>query len=941
MKVITRLFVLLSALSIFAFSNVAAQDVTGLQAQSVIAVLGEDSYPFQYVDDDGHPSGLLVDLWREWGKVTGIDIVFVARHWQDSLAQLKQGRAQIHIGMARTTAREAFFDFANPISEVNTNLYLHKELVGKTNFASLIPYQIGVVSGSSHESELHQREPLLNFRQYPSREALFKAVVSGEILVFAGMEGYLRDQPQQQDIGALFPTNTRLLIKKTDLCPAVKKGDAALLAKINQGFAKLDPQFIHQIERRWLGYQRQQSGLTIAMQLGVEPYVDIGVDGQPHGLYVDMWRLWSEKTGIDIDFVPGDMNGSLEEVRRGVADVHIGYPESDDMKTGLNRAWLLYTVKSRLFVYGEPITDLRNLKGTRIGVVPTAPYIAQLKQQLPDVQLRFYDSIAAMVHGARQGDIKGFVASAAWTQHYLLLNKSWTDFHQFADLEFATNIYSLTRPQDSGLAKRIASGFSMISNQELAAIEQKWMLNPLDHVFTETERQVSLTQSQRAYLQSLGTLKVGYLKHWPPMEFIDDEGKFAGINSDVMQLLSNQLEVPITSVAFDDWHSLITALEKGEVDIAGSVANTAERHGRLLFSDAYWPSPWALVTSIDKPPMFTIDQLAGQRVAIVEGYHLVSTLMSRQNGLKLVLVADSEAGLAAVADGKADVFIEKVLTLASALQGGDYASLKLSMLTDLAEQKSHIGISLQHSALVPLVNLALTQLDRQAQHKIHQRWVNFSVSADPSRYQLWLKYTLIVASILSVLMLVMYASNRRLNQEIANRLKIEEQIKHLARHDTLTHLPNRALLDDRLQQAVLSHHRDQMRFAVMFIDLDGFKAVNDQYGHTVGDALLCALARRLEQAVRQSDTVARFGGDEFIVILNRIQDFDTVCQVAENMLKAMASPLDKSAFAATVSASIGIAIYPGDGDNAIELLKKADKLMYNAKQSGGNCYRAA
>ncbi|MGL6013844.1 MAG: transporter substrate-binding domain-containing protein, partial [Shewanella oncorhynchi] len=355
-----------------------------------------------------------------------------------------------------------------------------------------------------------------------------------------------------QEIAANFPNTARLQIKAMQFVPAVQKGNLALVDKINKGFTALDAHFIQQTERRWLGYQRQQAGIVISMQLGAEPFVDLGVDGLPHGLYVDMWQLWSEKTGIAVDFISGDMNSSVDDVRRGLADAHIGYPESDDVKTGLTQAWHLYTVKSRLFLYQQQLIDLDSLKGKRIGVVPTAPYLVDLRKALPQVSLRYYDSMDAMVAGARSGEVVGFIAAGAWTSHYLLLNKGWSDFSQYPDLEFSTNIYVLTRSDDAGLTQRIANGFNSISNQEFAEIEHKWMLNPKDHVFTQAERHVSLSPAEQAYVESVGELKVGYLKQWPPMEFMDEQGEFAGINSDIVKLLKEQLKLKLTPVAFDD-----------------------------------------------------------------------------------------------------------------------------------------------------------------------------------------------------------------------------------------------------------------------------------------------------------------------------------------------------------------------------------------------------
>ncbi|WP_250885883.1 transporter substrate-binding domain-containing protein [Shewanella jiangmenensis] len=909
--------------------------------KSITLVMGEDSYPFQFIDDEGTPQGLLVELWKEWARVNRREVVFVARVWQDSLDQLADGRADVHIGMAANPSRETQFELAAPISVVTTYVYLHKDLSDRTRLEQLKPFQVGVVSGSMFEHELSMRVPGLTFKRYPTRESLLDAAQRGELVAFAGMEGYMRDQRLQQQLSAVFPTHNRILVRQTELHPALSKGNVALRREIDEGFANVSADVIRKIERRWLGYQREQSGLAIAMQLGVEPYVDIGVDGLPHGMYVDIWRLWSQKTGIPINFIPGDMNGSLEDVRSGKADVHIGYPESDDINTGLHRAWHMYTVKSRLFIHGEQRTDAASLKGKRIGIFPTAPYLAKVKAALPDTQLRFYSGMEEMLQAVQKGDIVGFVASAAWTQHYLLLNKSWAEFTQVPEYEYETDIFSLIRNGDEGLASRIASGFNMISPRELAEIEQKWILNSRDHVFVNVEKQLELSATERDYLKGLGTLKLGYLENWAPMEFRDPSGKFSGVNADVAAMMEQLLGISIEPVPFKEWSDLIAALKNGKIDLAGSVAKTPEREGQIHYSEPYWPSSWALLSPIGEVSAFNLEQIEGRRLAVTEGYQMISKLMAEHPGIKLVLVPDSVTGIEAVARGKADFYVDKVVVLASQLKSGQYQQFKLSLLTDFAEQYSHFGVSLRHGNFLPLLNKVIARLDKTKVQEIHSRWMNFELDTGAARYKNYLRTGVIALALLLITTLIVMVINRRLKAEIAAREKAEARIAHLASHDPLTQLPNRMLLDDRLNQSVLLHLREQAKFALLFVDLDGFKAVNDRFGHAVGDRLLVDVAAILENSLRKSDTVARFGGDEFVIVLNKIVDLDSVCQVAENLISRLSQPMDVGADTVRISASIGVAIFPSDGDNPIALLQKADRMMYLAKDAGGHGYRSS
>jgi diguanylate cyclase (GGDEF)-like protein/PAS domain S-box-containing protein len=165
------------------------------------------------------------------------------------------------------------------------------------------------------------------------------------------------------------------------------------------------------------------------------------------------------------------------------------------------------------------------------------------------------------------------------------------------------------------------------------------------------------------------------------------------------------------------------------------------------------------------------------------------------------------------------------------------------------------------------------------------------------------------------------------------------RISHLAFHDFLTDLPNRVLLRDRITQAIALAIRNDKQLAVLFIDLDGFKRVNDQLGHAVGDELIRSVALRLGASVRDSDTVSRRGGDEFVVLLSEVAHAKNAALTAAKIIAAVAVPHEVFDRKLRVTASVGVAVYPLDGANADALLKSADTAMYEAKDRGGNGYQ--
>ena len=176
-------------------------------------------------------------------------------------------------------------------------------------------------------------------------------------------------------------------------------------------------------------------------------------------------------------------------------------------------------------------------------------------------------------------------------------------------------------------------------------------------------------------------------------------------------------------------------------------------------------------------------------------------------------------------------------------------------------------------------------------------------------------------------------------RDVGAAREMSRLMSHLAQHDVLTGLPNRLLLNDRLTQAIALERRRTKPLAVLFLDIDGFKTVNDSLGHMAGDQLLRSVAARLTGALRPSDTVSRVGGDEFVAVLSEIERRPDAALVTEKILSAVASPHRVGFLDIPATASAGVAVYPDDGDDADTLIARADTAMYCAKRAGGGTYR--
>jgi len=185
-------------------------------------------------------------------------------------------------------------------------------------------------------------------------------------------------------------------------------------------------------------------------------------------------------------------------------------------------------------------------------------------------------------------------------------------------------------------------------------------------------------------------------------------------------------------------------------------------------------------------------------------------------------------------------------------------------------------------------------------------------------------------------------ANKQLEQKILQRTQelstANRHLQYLATHDNLTGLPNRILFFDRLDQTIKKSRRQKQRFALFFIDLDDFKRINDSFGHLVGDQVLQTVSNSLDQTVRDSDTIARLAGDEFMIILDNVQEASNIERIAKKTIKAVSQPIAVPQETVVMTVSIGISLFPDHGEDAETLLRKADAAMYHVKNGSQNGY---
>lgn len=393
------------------------------------------------------------------------------------------------------------------------------------------------------------------------------------------------------------------------------------------------------------------------------------------------------------------------------------------------------------------------------------------------------------------------------------------------------------------------------------------------------------------------------------------------------------------------------------LDMAGRVATTQGRASKL------WLAGGALSMGIGIWSMHFIGMLAFS-LPVSMGYDPIITLFSM-----LIAIVSSAFALWLVCQERLPT---QSLVLGALLMGGGIAAMHytgmaamrmmpsidydlrwvtLSVIVAVAASGAALWMAFhlrQHSPNVKMLRVGAAVVMGTAivgMHYIGMTAANFphgthSMAANPDVSNNWLALLVIVVTLavlaITLIISVLDARLQARTSILASSLaQANRELTQLALHDNLTRLPNRLLLEDRLSQAFQKSERNNSPFALLFFDLDGFKAVNDAYGHHVGDLLLIAVTERILEQVRATDTLARLGGDEFVLLME-ISDPNDAATLANKLVHLIAKPFLVSRYELLVSVSIGIAVYPGDGVNERELMLNADAAMYHTKNSGRN-----
>ncbi|MEE8379090.1 MAG: EAL domain-containing protein, partial [Gammaproteobacteria bacterium] len=385
--------------------------------------------------------------------------------------------------------------------------------------------------------------------------------------------------------------------------------------------------------------------------------------------------------------------------------------------------------------------------------------------------------------------------------------------------------------------------------------------------------------------------------------------------------------------------------ENHQIDLIIMMAYSTNRAQKYTFTHNPLISNWGLLYSQADSKIGSLLDLRGKRVAVMRNniHDRAFRKLTKDFGVNIQIVELDNFSdvMESVAKGEADAGVAN--RLFGALNADKYSLVETGIIFN--------PINIHYSMLNSNNNTVIDAIDyhldkfRSDNNSVYfnsiRRWMSHTKSNDFPRWIIWLTIGLFSAVVLMIGLTILMrrqveVRTKELRLEVDERRVTQQRLDTLAYYDSLTKLPNRVSFADNLKNAITNAQREKNKVAVLFVDIDRFKTVNDSLGHEAGDQLIIHVAKSLKDCLRGDDSIHRFGGDEFVAILHNIQELSDISLVTDRMMKSLNAPVNISGSDIYSSVCIGVALFPDDDDNGDNLLKYADAAMYHAKEQGGN-----
>jgi len=677
-------------------------------------------------------------------------------------------------------------------------------------------------------------------------------------------------------------------------------------------------------ERMWLD---KHPNITVAFDGHFPPYSFVNNNGEVEGISVDVFKILERKLGIGfVQSRDNTWNTLYQAAQNRKIDVVATMVKKPERESSFHFT-SPYIMKSLVIITeaeNQAITQRDDLNNKTVALVKGYHYIKGILKEYPSIKPYYVDTILEGLRAVSTDKADAaitFLGAAHYIRsQYLLTNLKYAAVYDKKNA-FERIAVRSDWPQLQSILDRALTSIPEATMQQLRA---KWLPADYDDLIVE----IDLSEQEQQWIAEHRDIRLGIDPEFAPFEFLSNK-RYSGIASDYIQILNQRLDLNMQVVPDLSWDEVMSKVEIGEIDVLPSIGKNQQRLAYLNFTEPYLNFHRVIITRWNAPFITSLSDLSDLSVGVQiktshHGYLLENSTITPRTFTTL------QAALLALSGGKIDAMIGNVASSTYWIRKLNLTNLKVSAPVSNEAQNLHFAIRKDWPELVTILQKGLDSISPQKKKNISEKWLYIKVEPTRDYSLVWrtgLGFSIVITAIL--------LWNLLLNKKVRERTS---ELMRYAYYDQLTGLPNRFLIQDRLSLLITEANRNTHKLAMLSVDLDDFKKINDSYGHASGDKILIEVASSFKSVLPAHHILGRLGGDQFLIILNRLDDTSSAAKTAKNLLKILEKPFAIDDNAITFTASIGIAIYPNDGSSAEELLKNADSATHHSKAQGNGSF---
>ncbi|WP_321493779.1 transporter substrate-binding domain-containing protein [uncultured Desulfobacter sp.] len=526
------------------------------------------------------------------------------------------------------------------------------------------------------------------------------------------------------------------------------------------------------IAREWASGQKKPDTdtLIIAMDRHCPPLTMMDTQGDPSGLLVEMWQLWSEKTRTPITFRPSSWEESVDAVKNAKADIHSGLFKNDERSQWMDFSIPIYRSETALyFKKSTPDFSLKDLADYRVGALAGSYQADYLTRYFPKINTVPQSDGEAMIFSLLKGDVAAILHETMTVEADLNRMGLSGRLKKGSQSVMNNAIHAGVAKQNKKMLDLINEGFAAIGQNKLAEIESRWIPRQENRFYSTKSQEVVLNEEEKLFLANHAPLTFSEV-NWKPMSIVDGTNQFDGIIADYLDLITQRSGLRFKFYQSDTWEQVLKKYIDGDIDVVPALAKTDKIDRPILRSKPFVRFPLVIVTLDNATAPSDVSQLKNRKVAVGKGYTSYHYLKNNYPEIELIETDDVKSGLLLLANRRVSAFVGHMAVVTSCIQENGLTNLKIAGETDYIFEHC-IGVDPQYTAAVSIINKVLDTMADQEHQKIYNRHISV-------HYEKGVDYSLILEVMAGTLFFggfVLYW-NRKLSREVTERKLTEQRL---------------------------------------------------------------------------------------------------------------------------------------------------------------------